>query len=255
MAELDRYLGHFGLNTTSRKALDKDFGIQEEVQDARDVARSGSAQAVDSSPAPASTSRVRSEQAVRYYLFGQLRSANHDTLLILRSSTADLSRKSASKHQVLRKIHIGIDAQTLDIRAIESTTNAIGDAPTLAELLAQIPEDELILGVGGDGAYDTDCVEKLGPRFLLAIFERARSAARNDDSSGGASLNQSYRKIGFKYSMESFSTQSYQRLSRRHCRARGRSGQAICLPIEGQERAGRAIASVYSLTCSAGTSP
>jgi hypothetical protein len=43
----------------------------------------------------------------------------------------------------------------LDIRAIEVTTNAIGDAPMLSDLLAQIPQDEQILSVGGDGAYDT----------------------------------------------------------------------------------------------------
>ena len=55
-------------------------------------------------------------------------------------------------------MHIGVDTQTLDIRAIEVTTNAIGDAPTLPDLLTQIPEGETILSVSGDGAYDTrDC--------------------------------------------------------------------------------------------------
>ena len=41
-----------------------------------------------------------------------------------------------------RKVHLGIDAETLDIRAIEVTTNSIGDAPTLPDLLAQIGQDE-----------------------------------------------------------------------------------------------------------------
>ncbi len=35
-----------------------------------------------------------------------------------------------------RKVHLGIDAQTLEIRAIEVTSNAIGDAPMLPGLLA-----------------------------------------------------------------------------------------------------------------------
>ena len=35
-----------------------------------------------------------------------------------------------------RKVHLGIDAQTLEIRAIEITDNAVGDAPMLPELLA-----------------------------------------------------------------------------------------------------------------------
>ena len=34
-----------------------------------------------------------------------------------------------------RKVHLGIDAETLEIRAIEVTDNRIGDAPMLPELL------------------------------------------------------------------------------------------------------------------------
>jgi hypothetical protein len=64
-------------------------------------------------------------------------------------------KHGASYRRQWRKVHLGIDAGTLDIRAIVVTTNAIGDAPTLPGLLAQIPEDEQILSVGGDGAYDT----------------------------------------------------------------------------------------------------
>lgn len=67
-------------------------------------------------------------------------------------------KHGASCRRQWRKVHIGIDAESLDIRAIAVTTNAIGDAPTLPGLLAQIPTDETILSVGGDGAYDTrDC--------------------------------------------------------------------------------------------------
>jgi hypothetical protein len=40
-----------------------------------------------------------------------------------------------------RKLHLGVDDQTLEIPAIEVTDNAIGDAPMLPQLLAQIPED------------------------------------------------------------------------------------------------------------------
>ena len=51
-----------------------------------------------------------------------------------------------------RKVHLSIDAQTLEIRAIEITDNAIGDAPMLPELLAQIPADEQLHSVSADGA-------------------------------------------------------------------------------------------------------
>ena len=43
-----------------------------------------------------------------------------------------------TKGRVLRKIHIGIDEQTLEIRAAEFTTSDVGDAPMLPALLDQI---------------------------------------------------------------------------------------------------------------------
>jgi hypothetical protein len=54
-----------------------------------------------------------------------------------------------------RKVHLGIDASTLEIRAIEVTDNSVGDAPMLPELLGQIPPDEAVASVSADGAYDT----------------------------------------------------------------------------------------------------
>ena len=40
-----------------------------------------------------------------------------------------------------RKVHLGIDAGTLEIRAMEVTDNSIGGAPVLPGLLSQIPAD------------------------------------------------------------------------------------------------------------------
>lgn len=54
-----------------------------------------------------------------------------------------------------RKVRLGIDAKTLAIRAIEVTNNGVGDAPMQPELLNQIPPEETLLSVSGDGAYDT----------------------------------------------------------------------------------------------------
>jgi hypothetical protein len=58
-----------------------------------------------------------------------------------------------------RKVHLGMDAHTLEIRAIEVTDNSVedsaGGAPMLPELLAQIPPDEALASVSADGAYDT----------------------------------------------------------------------------------------------------
>jgi hypothetical protein len=54
-----------------------------------------------------------------------------------------------------RNVHLGIDAATLEIRAMEVTANSIGDAPMLPNLLGQISTEEQIASVSGDGAYDT----------------------------------------------------------------------------------------------------
>jgi hypothetical protein len=54
-----------------------------------------------------------------------------------------------------RKVHLGIDAETLEIRAIEVTSNRVGDAQVLPDMLNQIPCDERIDSVSGDGAYGT----------------------------------------------------------------------------------------------------
>ena len=64
-------------------------------------------------------------------------------------------KHGGSKRRLWRKIHIGIDKQTLEIRAIEATSSSIGDAPVLHDLLNQTPPDEEIGSVTADGAYDT----------------------------------------------------------------------------------------------------
>ena len=57
-----------------------------------------------------------------------------------------------------RKLHIGIDAQTLQIRAISVTSNDVSDASVVPDLLQQLPADEALESVTGDGAYDTQQV-------------------------------------------------------------------------------------------------
>lgn len=54
------------------------------------------------------------------------------------------------KRRIWRKIHLGIDEETLEVRAVEVTTNNVGDAPMLPELLNQIPNDQDIGSVTAD---------------------------------------------------------------------------------------------------------
>ncbi|MFM2069350.1 MAG: hypothetical protein RLZZ584_4259 [Pseudomonadota bacterium] len=76
-----------------------------------------------------------------------------------------------------RKVHLGIDAQTLEIRAIEVTDHHVGDAPMLPELLGQIPPDEPVLSVSGDGAYDTQaCHDAIALRGAQAVIPTRKNA-------------------------------------------------------------------------------
>lgn len=45
------------------------------------------------------------------------------------------------KWRIWRKIHIGIDEETLEVRAVEVTRSNIGDTPILPKPLDQIPAD------------------------------------------------------------------------------------------------------------------
>lgn len=81
-----------------------------------------------------------------------------------------LARKhGASRRRQWRKVHIGMDAQTGDVRAVEFTSSRQGDSPMLPDLLAQLPEHEEIGSVTADGAYDTR-------RCHGAIVERGAEA-------------------------------------------------------------------------------
>jgi Transposase DDE domain len=79
-----------------------------------------------------------------------------------------------------RKVHLGIDASTLGIRAIEVTDNSVGDAPMLPELLGQIPPDEPVASVSADGAYDT--------KVCHAAKSSTRGAGRDTSAQEWATL-------------------------------------------------------------------
>ena len=91
-----------------------------------------------------------------------------------------------------RKLHIAIDAETLQIRAVQLTTNNVSDSQVLEDLLGQIPLDEQIDSVYTDGAYDTKhCRQVILDRDAHAVIpprknakpwkdQQARSIERNE---------------------------------------------------------------------------
>lgn len=86
-------------------------------------------------------------------------------------------------------MHLGIDAQTLEIRAIEEFAgNAIGDAPMRPELLAQIHMDEQLHSVSADGAYDIRaCHEAITSGQAAAIIPTRKTPSLGQMANWGAS--------------------------------------------------------------------
>lgn len=73
------------------------------------------------------------------------------------------------KRRVWRKIHLGIDDETLEIRAVGITVSHIANAPDLPDLLSQIPLGEEIGSVTADGACDTrKCHDAIAERGACA---------------------------------------------------------------------------------------
>ena len=87
-----------------------------------------------------------------------------------------VKKHGADYRRQWHKLHLGIDAQTLEIRAMEVTDNRTGDATMLPELLSQIPEAEELATVTTDGAYDTRlCHAAIAQRGAAAIIPPHRN--------------------------------------------------------------------------------
>lgn len=63
-------------------------------------------------------------------------------------------KHGGAKRRVWRKIHIGIDEKSLKFLAAGFATSDVDNAPMLTELLDEIPPDQEIASVTGDGAFD-----------------------------------------------------------------------------------------------------
>ena len=96
-------------------------------------------------------------------------------------------KHGVSKRRIWRKIHIGIDEETLEVRTVEVTSSNVGDAPILPELLNQIPPDQDIGSVTADGAYDTrKCHEAIAAREAHAVIPPRKNAKPWKPTSAGA---------------------------------------------------------------------
>jgi hypothetical protein len=99
------------------------------------------------------------------------------------------------KRRVWRKIHLGIDEHTLEVRAIEVTSSDVGDAPMLPGLLDQIPASQDIASVTADGAYDTrKCHDAIAERGAHAVIPPRRNAKPwKPDTAGAVARDEALR--------------------------------------------------------------
>ena len=104
-------------------------------------------------------------------------------------------KHGGSKRRVWRKVHLGIDEQTLEVRAIEVTSSDVGDAPMLPELLDQIPANQDIASVTADGAYDTrKCHDAIAERGAHGVIPPRRNAKPwKPDTAGAVARNEALR--------------------------------------------------------------
>ena len=91
------------------------------------------------------------------------------------------------KKGLWRKLHLGINEETLEIRAVCVTTSNVGDALMLPDLLEQIPPDQAIATVTADGAYDTRrCHNVIAARGAAAIIPPHKNAQLWKPTTAGA---------------------------------------------------------------------
>ena len=92
-----------------------------------------------------------------------------------------------SKPRQWRRVHLGIDAETLDIRVAKITGAGVGDAPMLPELPAQISDDRPIGKVRADGAHDTRAGhEAIATRNAIAVIPTRRNGRPRKEATPGA---------------------------------------------------------------------
>ncbi len=138
------------------------------------------------------------------------------------------------KRRVWRKIHIGIDKKTLEIRAAEFTTSNVGDAPMLPELLGQVPPDQEIATVTGDGAFDTrKCHDAIAARGAAAIIPPRKNAKPwKPDTPGAVARNEILR------TSQRFGRAIWRRWSGYHRRSRVET-KMHCVKLLGQRLTAR----------------
>ncbi|MCU4420918.1 IS5 family transposase [Acinetobacter lwoffii] len=95
------------------------------------------------------------------------------------------------------ELYLIVDSTTLQIRAVQLTTNNVSDSQVLGDLLDQIPEDERVDSVYTDGAYDTkQCRQVIADRQAHAVIPPRKNAKPwKDKKMGSLERNELLRTV------------------------------------------------------------
>lgn len=100
-----------------------------------------------------------------------------------------VKKHGSSKPPDWRKIHLGIDAETLEIRAFAISGSRIGNAAMLPEQLDQISDDQPLSFVTADSAYGTRTRHAaIAAREATAIISPRKNGKPWKEPTEGAAL-------------------------------------------------------------------
>ena len=144
----------------------------------------------------------------RGLLANRCRAADSTGIKVAGDGEWSARKHGPSKPRQWRKVHLGVDADTLEMRAVEVTGSRVGDAPMLPALLDQIPEDQSIDAVTApsrrmqafacrstDGAFDTRaCHATNAARGAQAVIPpRKNGKPWKEDTAGAHVRNEALR--------------------------------------------------------------
>jgi hypothetical protein len=94
-------------------------------------------------------------------------------------------------------VHLAIDADSHEVRAVEMTDHRHGDGEIVPDLLAQLPKAERIGVISGDGTYDTRgvCEASAAREAALVVPPRRNGKPWKARTTGAAERNESLRSI------------------------------------------------------------
>ena len=118
-------------------------------------------------------------------------------LKVLGEGEWKVRRHGADQRRVWRKVHLAVDADGHEIRAVEMTDHRHGDGEVLPDLLAQVPEGEPIADIGGDGAYDTRSAYEAAAARNAALLVPTRRNGKpwKTRTAGAGERNETLRAI------------------------------------------------------------